>query len=201
MGLMDELDMGSYPDGNMKTFKKKLAEVHANDSIVFSCAGFYGDILQLKRLLEGRLHKHRFDYRGVMTIDLCAELLSRNLYYRLFFSYYTGAILPVLMSYDPIGCIEHIAYTASGSAEPMIMPFFDYRVDRILHRLCLFPCFLSSHHTPHIALVTMSGDVEKPLLIIERATSLIKDAFCVAAEREISTRDKIHLINGKFCRR
>ncbi|KAK6114248.1 Proteasome subunit family protein [Brugia pahangi] len=150
-----------------------------NDSIVFSCAGFYGDILQLKRLLEGRLHKHRFDYRGVMTIDLCAELLSRNLYYRLFFSYYTGAILPVLMSYDPIGCIEHIAYTASGSAEPMIMPFFDYR----------------------IALVTMSGDVEKPLLIIERATSLIKDAFCVAAEREISTRDKIHLINGKFCRR
>lgn len=28
-----------------------------------------------------------------MTVDLCAELLSRNLYYRRFFPYYTGAIL------------------------------------------------------------------------------------------------------------
>ncbi|VDN92826.1 unnamed protein product [Brugia pahangi] len=307
MGLMDELDMGSYPGGNMKAFKKKLAEVHAsppwmtpvlkeasewnpysfeggttaaiagdnfaimasdtrmsqfeiniltrdaekihvlNDSIVLSCAGFYGDILQLKRLLEARLHKYRFDYRGDMTVDLCAELLSRNLYYRRFFPYYTGAILAgidengkgAVFSYDPIGCIEHIAYTASGSAEPMIMPFFDCQVDCILHRLCLFPCFLSSHHTtyvvvyvvyyygrslfflncliintrdrqqdnadavrilyirrnhPVIGLVTMSGDVEKPLLTIERATSLIKDAFRVAAEREISTGDKIHLV-------
>ncbi|KAK6113372.1 Proteasome subunit family protein [Brugia pahangi] len=240
MGLMDELDMGSYPGGNMKAFKKKLAEVHAsppwmtpvlkeasewnpysfeggttaaiagdnfaimasdtrmsqfeiniltrdaekihvlNDSIVLSCAGFYGDILQLKRLLEARLHKYRFDYRGDMTVDLCAELLSRNLYYRRFFPYYTGAILAgidengkgAVFSYDPIGCIEHIAYTASGSAEPMIMPFFDCQ----------------------IGLVTMSGDVEKPLLTIERATSLIKDAFRVAAEREISTGDKIHLV-------
>ncbi|MCP9265157.1 Proteasome subunit beta type-1 [Dirofilaria immitis] len=127
-----------------------------NDSIVLSCAGFYGDVLQLKRLLEARLHKYRFDYRGDMTVDLCAELLSRNLYYRR-----KGAVF----SYDPIGCIEHIAYTASGSAEPMIMPFFDCQ----------------------IGLVTMSGDVEKPHLTIERATSLIKDAFRVAAEREIST--------------
>ncbi|KAM3727709.1 Proteasome subunit [Dirofilaria immitis] len=151
-----------------------------NDSIVLSCAGFYGDVLQLKRLLEARLHKYRFDYRGDMTVDLCAELLSRNLYYRRFFPYYTGAILAgidengkgAVFSYDPIGCIEHIAYTASGSAEPMIMPFFDCQ----------------------IGLVTMSGDVEKPHLTIERATSLIKDAFRVAAEREISTGDKIHLV-------
>lgn len=40
----------------------------------------------------------------------------------------------------------------------------------------------------------MSGDVDKPHLTIERATSLIKDAFRVAAEREISTGDKIHLV-------
>lgn len=40
----------------------------------------------------------------------------------------------------------------------------------------------------------MSADVEKPPLTIDRATSLIKDAFRVAAEREISTGDKIHLV-------
>uniref|UniRef100_A0A914R1T9 Uncharacterized protein n=1 Tax=Parascaris equorum TaxID=6256 RepID=A0A914R1T9_PAREQ len=43
--------------------------------------------------IVARLHKYRFDYRGDMTVDLCAELLARNLYYRRFFPYYTGSIL------------------------------------------------------------------------------------------------------------
>lgn len=42
--------------------------------------------------------------------------------------------------------------------------------------------------------VTLTGDVEKPPLTIERATSLMKDAFRVSAEREICTGDKIHLV-------
>lgn len=52
----------------------------------------------------------------------------------LFFPSGKGAVF----SYDPIGCIEHIAYTASGSAEPMIMPFFDCQVNYVLHLLRLF---------------------------------------------------------------
>ena len=28
-----------------------------------------------------------------MTVDLCSEMLSRNLYYKRFFPYYTGAVL------------------------------------------------------------------------------------------------------------
>lgn len=44
-------------------------------------------------IIKARLHKYRFDYRGDMTVDLCAELLSRNLYYRRFFPYYTESIL------------------------------------------------------------------------------------------------------------
>uniref|UniRef100_A0A915BGN6 Proteasome subunit beta n=2 Tax=Parascaris univalens TaxID=6257 RepID=A0A915BGN6_PARUN len=151
-----------------------------NNSIILACSGFYGDVLQLKRLLEARLHKYRFDYRGDMTVDLCAELLARNLYYRRFFPYYTGSILAgidedgkgAVFSYDPIGCIERLQYTASGSAEPMIMPFLDCQVGH----------------------VTLTGDVEKPALTIERATSLMKDAFRVSAEREICTGDKIHLV-------
>ncbi|VDK42789.1 unnamed protein product [Anisakis simplex] len=122
-----------------------------------------------------RLHKYRFDYRDDMTVDLCSELLSRNLYYRRFFPYYTGAILAgkgAVFSYDPIGCIERLQYAASGSAEPMIMPFLDCQVGH----------------------VTLADDCEKAKLTIERATSLLKDAFRVSAEREICTGDKIHLI-------
>ncbi|PIO58211.1 hypothetical protein TELCIR_20359, partial [Teladorsagia circumcincta] len=82
---------------------------------------------------NSRLHKYRFDYRTDMSVDLMAELLARNLYYRRFFPYYTGAILAgidengkgAVFSYDPIGCVERIAYSASGAAEPMMIPFLD----------------------------------------------------------------------------
>ncbi|RCN43484.1 peptidase, T1 family, partial [Ancylostoma caninum] len=131
-------------------------KVHVlNDSVILATSGFYGDVLQLKRVLQSRLHKYRFDYRTDMSCDLMAELLARNLYYRRFFPYYTGAILAgidengkgAVFSYDPIGCVERITYAATGAAEPMMIPFFD-----------------------------------------------CQDAFRTAAEREISTGDKIHLV-------
>uniref|UniRef100_A0A0K0DG09 Proteasome subunit beta n=1 Tax=Angiostrongylus cantonensis TaxID=6313 RepID=A0A0K0DG09_ANGCA len=60
-------------------------KVHVlNDSVILATSGFYGDVLQLKRVLQARLHKYRFDYRTDMSVDLMAELLSRNLYYRRF---------------------------------------------------------------------------------------------------------------------
>ncbi|VDM51818.1 unnamed protein product [Angiostrongylus costaricensis] len=156
-------------------------KVHVlNDSVILATSGFYGDVLQLKRVLQARLHKYRFDYRTDMSVDLMAELLSRNLYYRRFFPYYTGSILAgidengkgAVFSYDPIGCIERIAYAATGAAESMIIPFLDCQIGH----------------------VTLSEEAEKLPLTLQRATSLIKDAFRTAAEREISTGDKIHLV-------
>ncbi|KAK0404463.1 hypothetical protein QR680_017464 [Steinernema hermaphroditum] len=156
-------------------------KVHTlNDSIILATSGFYGDVLQLKRVLEARLHKYRFDYRCDMTVDLCSELLARNLYYRRFFPYYTGAILAgidengkgAVYSYDPVGCIERVPYSASGAAEPIMIPFFDCQV----------------------AHVTIAPGAERPELTLERATALLKDAFRNAAERETSTGDKISLV-------
>ncbi|KAE9553454.1 hypothetical protein FO519_003326 [Halicephalobus sp. NKZ332] len=151
-----------------------------NKSIVLANSGFYGDVLQLKRVLQSRLHKYRFDYRCDMTVDLCAELLARNLYYRRFFPYYTGAILAgidedgkgAVYSYDPVGCIERIAYTCSGAGEPLIQPFLDNQVGH----------------------VTLDEKVERPKLTIERAIGLVKDAFKMTAEREISTGDKVNVV-------
>lgn len=45
-----------------------------------------------------------------------------------------------------------------------------------------------------ISHVTLSDEVEKPILSIERAISLMKDAFRMVTEREISTGDKMHLV-------
>uniref|UniRef100_A0A7E4UWF8 Proteasome subunit beta n=1 Tax=Panagrellus redivivus TaxID=6233 RepID=A0A7E4UWF8_PANRE len=151
-----------------------------NKSIVLATSGFYGDVLQLKRVLESRLHKYRFDYRTDMTVDLCAELLARNLYYRRFFPYYTGAILAgvdedgkgAVYSYDPVGCVERLPYTCSGAGESLIQPLLDNQVGH----------------------VTLSDTAERPKLTIERAIALAKDAFKMTAEREISTGDKINVV-------
>uniref|UniRef100_A0AC34FZL1 Uncharacterized protein n=1 Tax=Panagrolaimus sp. ES5 TaxID=591445 RepID=A0AC34FZL1_9BILA len=114
-----------------------------------------------------------------MTVDLCAELLSRNLYYRRFFPYYTGALLAgvdedgkgAVYSYDPIGCIERLAYSSSGAGESMIQPFLDNQVGHF----------------------TLGEKADRPKLTIERAIALAKDAFKMTAEREISTGDSIRV--------
>uniref|UniRef100_A0AC35UCT2 Proteasome subunit beta n=1 Tax=Rhabditophanes sp. KR3021 TaxID=114890 RepID=A0AC35UCT2_9BILA len=151
-----------------------------NNKIILATSGFYGDVLELNRLLESRLHKFRFDYRKDMTVDLCSELLARNLYNRRFFPFYTGAVLAgidekgkgAVYSYDPVGCIERCGYTASGTGEPLIIPFLDCQVGHC----------------------TQTGEFQKPELTLERATGLIKDVFRMVAEREIGTGDKINLV-------
>uniref|UniRef100_A0AC35EYA2 Proteasome subunit beta n=2 Tax=Panagrolaimus sp. PS1159 TaxID=55785 RepID=A0AC35EYA2_9BILA len=154
---------------------REAEKVHdLNKSIILATAGFYGDVLQLRRVLQARLHKYRFDYRADMTVDLCAELLSRNLYYRRFFPYYTGAVLAgkgAVYSYDPIGCIERLAYSSSGAGESMIQPFLDNQVGHF----------------------TLGEKADRPKLTIERAIGLAKDAFKMTAEREISTGDSIRV--------
>ncbi|KAF8383223.1 pbs-6 [Pristionchus pacificus] len=167
--------------GEINVINREVDKIHPlSDNIVLTTAGFHGDALQMRKLLETHLHKYRFDYRSNMTVDLCAELLARNLYYRRFFPYYTGAILAgidehgkgAVFSYDPIGCIERLPYSASGAAEPMLVPFLDCQVGH----------------------VTLSEGTERPKLTLERATALVRDAFRGCAEREITTGDSIHLV-------
>ncbi|KAI6173030.1 Proteasome subunit beta [Aphelenchoides besseyi] len=150
-----------------------------NDNIVLATSGFHGDVHQLKRVLEARLHKYRFDYRCDMTVDLCSELLARNLYYKRFFPYYTGVVLcgidehgkGAVYGYDPVGTIERNPYEASGSGTTLMMPFLDNQ--------------LRQEH--------IKADDRQPLTI-ERAIGLVKDAFCFVAERETSTGDAIEIV-------
>ncbi|GMR44085.1 hypothetical protein PMAYCL1PPCAC_14280, partial [Pristionchus mayeri] len=166
---------------DIKVINREVDKIHAlSDRIVITSSGFFGDILHLRKLLESHLQKYRFQYRSNMTVDLCAELLARQLYFKRFYPYYTGAILAgidehgkgAVFSYDPIGCIEQLPYSASGAAKPLITPFLDCQVGH----------------------VTLSEGSERPKLTIERACALMRDAFRACAEREITTGDSIHLV-------
>jgi 20S proteasome subunit beta 6 len=164
-----------------------------NDNIILSTGGFYGDSIQLCRLLNARLHKFRFDYRCDMTVDLCAEMLARNLYYKRFFPYYTQAVLcgidedgtyfvyylyivflgkGAIYSYDPVGTIERVPCVAAGNGEPIVQAFIDGQ----------------------IAQTHISKEADRQPMTLERAIGLVKDSLKLAAERETSVGDKIDLI-------
>jgi 20S proteasome alpha/beta subunit len=64
-----------------------------SNSVALTTAGFYGDVLHLRRLLQSRMAKYEFSYRTPMSVDLCSEMLARNLYYNRFFPLYTGVVL------------------------------------------------------------------------------------------------------------
>jgi len=85
-----------------------------------------------------------------MPVDMCSEMMARNLYYKRFFPYFTGAILAgidekgmlfivyllilfaghgAVYNYDCVGCIERRPYDASGNGSAMMMPTFDNQVD------------------------------------------------------------------------
>jgi len=165
----------------ISVMNREADKIHVlNDNIILATAGFYGDVQQMKRVLESRLHKFRFDHRCDMTVDLCSELLARNLYYKRFFPYYTGVVLcgvndkgkGAVYSYDPVGCIELVKYQCSGAGEAIITPFVDNQVGHF----------------------TISEDVEKPKMTLERAIALVKDAFKFVAERESSTGDRATIV-------
>jgi len=150
-----------------------------NDSVIMATSGFYGDVLQFRRLLEARLHKFRFEHRVDMPVDMCSEMMARNLYYKRFFPYFTGAILAgidekghgAVYNYDCVGCIERRPYDASGNGSAMMMPTFDNQ----------------------IGFEDLPASIERPPLTQERAISLMKDAFRTAADREISIGDRIQV--------
>ncbi len=84
-------------------------------------------------MLHAKLLTYEFDMGRKATLSSVALLLSRTLYSRRFFPYYTFNILGgldenadgVVYGYDAIGSYEPRRYIASGSATSLILPILD----------------------------------------------------------------------------
>ncbi|OUC41425.1 peptidase, T1 family [Trichinella nativa] len=141
--------------------------------------GFQGDMIQLVKVLRTRIQQYLFTFNEYMDIHAAAQLLSRTLYFRRFFPYYVGAIIGgidrdgrgVLYSYDPVGTIEELPYSAQGEGSYLIEPFFDNQ----------------------IGWKTQPEQTKQPLSK-ERAQQLMHDAFISTIEREKSTGDAVQMV-------
>ncbi|CAK5024236.1 unnamed protein product [Meloidogyne enterolobii] len=69
-----------------------MAVIFKDNNILLGTCGFYGDVLQLKKLLQLRQNQYKFNYQHQMTTEMFASMLSRILYSRRFFPFYTGCI-------------------------------------------------------------------------------------------------------------
>ncbi len=109
-----------------------------------------------------------------------AHLLSKTLYGRRFFPYYTFNLVAgldkngkgVVYGYDAIGSYGNDRAMAQGTGAHMILPFLDAEV--------------TGYNNPNHS--------KKAPLTPEGAVDLVEKAFRSAAERDIYTGDKLEII-------
>lgn len=109
-----------------------------------------------------------------------AHLVSKTLYGRRFFPYYTFNLVAgldsngkgVVYGYDAIGSYGSDRALAQGSGAHMIIPYLDSEV-------------IGYNNPKHN---------EKPPLTVASAVELIANAFKACAERDIYTGDKVEIL-------
>lgn len=146
---------------------------------VLASTGCWPDTLALTSLLKVRIQMYKDQHGKEMSTNAIAQMLSNLMYNRRFFPYYVSNVLAgldtdgqgVVYSYDPIGHCERTTYRAGGSSGALLQPVLDNQ----------------------IGLKNMVG-VEKVPIPLEKSTSIIKDTFISATERDIYTGDSV-LIN------
>jgi 20S proteasome subunit beta 6 len=131
-------------------------------------------------VLKAKLEVYDFKIERLPTTESIAHLLSKTLYGRRFFPYYTFNLVAgldkngkgVVYGYDAIGSYGSDRALAQGSGAHMILPFLDSEV--------------IGYNNPKQA--------EKPALTADRAVELVELAFRSAAERDIYTGDKLEIL-------
>ncbi|XP_053689313.1 proteasome subunit beta type-1 [Sabethes cyaneus] len=147
-----------------------------SNKTVLASTGCWCDTLALTSLVKVRMQMYKDQHQKNMTTPAVAQMLSILMYNRRFFPYYVSNILAglddegkgVIYSYDPIGHCEKNTYRSGGSAGPLLQPVLDNQIGQ----------------------KNMVNVDPKPVQL-DKAISIIKDAFISATERDIYTGDSV----------
>lgn len=132
------------------------------------------------KVLKAKMEVYDFKMERMPSTESLAHLISKTLYGRRFFPYYTFNLVAgldkdgkgVVYGYDAIGSYGSDKALAQGSGAHMILPFLDAEV--------------SGYNNPKHS--------QKPPLSIDRAIDTVELAFKSAAERDIATGDKLEIL-------
>lgn len=149
-----------------------------NDSTVLGSTGCWPDILALTSLVRARIQMYKDQHGKDMSTNAIAQMLSNLMYNRRFFPYYVYNVVAgldadgkgVVYSYDPIGHCEKATYRAGGTSGALLQPVLDNQIG-----------FKNQY------------GIDKTPVSLEKASSIIKDTFISASERDIYTGDSVLL--------
>lgn len=150
------------------------------DKTILATAGMFADFCELKHNLKAKLEIYDYKIDRLPSTESIAHLISKTLYGRRFFPYYTFNLVAgldrngkgVVYGYDAIGSYGAETALAQGSGAHMILPFLDAET--------------KGYNNPN--------HDKKPKLNVNSAVELIHLAFKSAAERDIYTGDRLEII-------
>ena len=154
--------------------------VKLSEKTILATSGMFADFCELKKVLHSKLEIYDYKIGREATTEGIANLLSKTLYGRRFFPYYTFNLIGgldkngkgILYGYDAIGSYDFATGLAQGSGAHMIVPLLDAE--------------LVGYNNPNHS--------KKPPVSIESAIDLIERAFKACAERDIYTGDRLEII-------
>ena len=132
------------------------------------------------QVLKAKLEIYDYKIERQPSTESVAHLVSKTLYGRRFFPYYTFNLVAgldkngkgIVHGYDAIGSYGSDRALAQGSGAHMIIPYLDAEV--------------VGYNNPNHHL--------KPKLTVQSARDLVIKAFKSAAERDIYTGDKLQIL-------
>merc|ERR1712087_910991 len=124
--------------------------------------------------LKARMQMYRLEHGKQMSTHAISQLLSRTLYYRRFFVYYTFNILAgidkegegFVYSYDAVGSFEAKKHAVNGDGGVLAIPLLDNFVEKKHRQLA-----------------------DKTEMTKDEALKMVKNTLNAVVEREITTGD------------
>lgn len=154
---------------------REMTKIFQIGDLFLTGTGFYADSheVYVKMAYEIR----QYEVEGSINIHSAANLLSKILYSKRFFPYYSYCVLsgfengrPYVYSYDPVGSFESVTCICNGSGRSMIQPLLDSFVDK-----------------------KNWNNAGQAQLSQEDCVRLITKAFNAAAERDVKTKDNLEV--------
>jgi len=142
-------------------------------AVLASC-GMQADRHTLHSILKSRMQMYRLEHDKEMTTHAISQMLSRTLYARRFFVYYTFNILAgiddkgdgYVYSYDAVGSFEAQKHAVNGDGGVLAVPLLDNFVKKQHRQLA-----------------------DKREMTKDEALKMIKNTMNAVVEREITTGD------------
>ena len=159
--------------------KRDSSKIHKLTNDTWICTGgMFADTINLWKLLDERIKLYELNLEKVPTSSAIAAMLSKILYEKRYFPFYTFNTLvgfndqgkSELWSYDAIGSYDQFMYSSQGSANDMIYPLLDNQFK---------PYNSIKKPAPH-----------HPDQVVE----IVVDAFQSTAERDITCGDGVEVL-------